>query len=553
MSKDQQNLSSLCWNKFKELHTEKIVYLQKIYTYFEEFFKILSEFENKYKLLEMESYINKIENNKINETIKLIHKSIVLFLDTYRTMTKNILACFKDTNKLIKHENENYKEILLNYNEYNESKEKMNSLENIFVEKMRNIEEVVKSNLINNNKNFQIDLKEMDPVIKEFNEYKKCVGETNERRERFNKNQEQLLKIYNKVILEQESTLCQKINVNFFMVQKSENDFSSSNIDKIKERKKINKNEYNKEIISHYQSNEKPEEEIEVTAYHLKHKPYISNNEGTPEDISNAYKINEDLLKSLRKIISENFKNSHLQIQESLIELPQILTDYFAITLELTDDNKNEIIKLITEDLTIYPQILTVLSRERANSKLYKSNEHIKFLGVIFQHILEIAEQKKDYNAAKNCLLLSQTYHIKDEETKKKQYLFDIIKTNKWINGEEFWKDFILNQIQKEFRKFEELYPNEKLNLMENNNQISTKFQERIREILFSCLLSNLSNMMELHIEKKITLKILDYFINKLHYLDEESKANLYNIISSDNEVILNLRKEYEENSNVSI
>ena len=118
------------------------------------------------------------------------------------------------------------------------------------------------------------------------------------------------------------------------------------------------------------------------------------------------------------------------------------------------------------------------------------------------------------------------------------------------INSVEFWRVFINNQIVMEFKRFESIYPNQKLDLIKNNTNIPKKYIGRVREILFSCLLSHLSNMMEFFIDKKIVLKILDEFINKYQYLDDINKNNLYALISADQEVILKLRKEYQENDN---
>ena len=187
----------------------------------------------------------------------------------------------------------------------------------------------------------------------------------------------------------------------------------------------------------------------------------------------------------------------------------------------------------------------------RANGKIYKSKPHIEFLGVILKEILAIAEEKKDYTTAKNCILLSQTYFINDEKTNQKKYLFEKIKNNKWVNSTDFWRVFISNQIKFEFKRFEELYPDKNLNLLNNNTKLDKKYIGRVKEILFSCLLSHINNMMEFKIDKRITLKILDEFLNKYQYLDESLIQNLYIIISPDQEEISKLRKEYQENINL--
>lgn len=550
MKNGKSDIPSKCWNKFRELHNNKIVYLNKIYEIFNNFSKILSEFEKKYKSLGIDAFINPIENNKINETIKLINKSIISFINMNETMLKNILTCYKDINKLIKVERVNYDKVLLYSMQYDEERQKMIQSKKLFTEKMRLIEDLVKSEIIEK-KNNKLEKKNMDDALNEFNKYKNYVNEANKIRINFNKGQNELLNCYQKIISEKEVELYQKININFYTVQKTENDTSSNYIEKMKSIKKVNKNEYINEIISLYNSKDKPEETIGICFYNLKYKPYPTNKDSTPEDIIKTSHISEEIIKKLRKYIIEYFPNSNLQIQEALLDLPDIFNKYLEIEMELTDENKNKIIKLIKEDITIYPQLLSILNKQRANSKLYKSIPHIQFLGYILKEILLISEKRKDYNAAKNCILLSQTFFIKDEKTNEKLFLFDKIKKNKWINSGEFWRVFITNAIKKEFIRLESLYPEQNLNLLNNNTNLTKKFKGKAKEILFACLISNISNMNEFFIDKRIILKILDEFINKYQYLDENSKRELYVLISKDQEEIQKLRKEYQENANL--
>ena len=59
MNEKKLDIPSKCWNKFKELHTDKIVYINKINEIFNDLSTILNEFDNKYKSLEIEKSNNK--------------------------------------------------------------------------------------------------------------------------------------------------------------------------------------------------------------------------------------------------------------------------------------------------------------------------------------------------------------------------------------------------------------------------------------------------------------------------------------------------------------
>jgi len=321
-------------------------------------------------------------------------------------------------------------------------------------------------------------------------------------------------------------------------------------LEKVKNKKKINKKEFYNEIISQYISNEKMEQPIELKFYNLKHKPYPTKKNCTFEDISEASRISEEIIRIMRKYLNENFPNCNLQIQEAEIRLPEILNKYFNIEIEMTDSVKNKIIKLIREDSSIYPQILTFLSRNRSNSKLYKSGVHMAFLSYIIKEILSVSEKAKDYMATKNCILLSQTYYIKDEKTNKKEFIFDSIKNNRWLRNPEFWRIFISNTIESEFDRFLLMTNGPKINIDKIEN-IPKSFLPKIQEILFSALLPNISIMTDLNIDKRIMVKIIDEFLTKYNYLDEQNINNLFALISNDNQEISKLRNQYKENPNL--
>jgi hypothetical protein len=469
-----------------------------------------------------------------------------------------ILNIFKGIHDLIKDEKNIYDTVLYSSIKYEEEKQKMNQYIKSFNEKMNLVEDSVKSIVINNisKKDKQIaklDKNNMNDAIAEFIKYKTSVVEANKKRNDFNKKQNLLLSIYQKAIMAQEAKLYKEINNCFYFVQKTEYVTTEININKTKDKKKVDIKEYNKRIITPYMSDSKPDEEIQISSYYLKQKPYPTSQDSTADDVLLAHQISDEMIRIMRKTITDNFPECDLQIQESSIELPDIINDYLNVKIEPTYDVKNEIIKLIRNDITIYPQLIIMLSKLRANSQLIKSkNNHIQFLEQILEEILVIAEDKKDYNAAKNCILLSQTYFIKNEETNQRQYLFERIKKNKWINTTVFWREFINKQLIYEFNRFESLYPDEKLDLLNNNAKtLPKKMEARVKEIMFTSLLSHTSNMMDLNLDKKIILKILDEFVNKYKYLDEDSIQELYKLISPDKEEIANLRKEYQENTNL--
>ena len=176
-----------------------------------------------------------------------------------------------------------------------------------------------------------------------------------------------------------------------------------------------------------------------------------------------------------------------------------------------------------------------------------KSKSLIKCLGKGFDKILDYAEKNKIYDYAKNCIILSQTYYYTESDEKEKIYLSEMIKNNKWLTSQQFWKEFIDYMIKLEFERLESdlnlpsLSSNKKINM---TNEIKSRFNE----VVFSQLLAYITNMIYFIPDKKIVLKISDEFIKKYDYLSNENLNTLFSIISQDKEEIEKLRNEYNQN-----
>ena len=57
--------------------------------------------------------------------------------------------------------------------------------------------------------------------------------------------------------------------------------------------------------------------------------------------------------------------------------------------------------------------------------------------------------------------------------------------------------------------------------------------------------------MLDLTIDKRIMVKVIDEFIDKYKYLDEANINDLFAMISPDSNEISKFRKEYKENTNL--
>ena len=554
MKKNEIELSKLCWNKFGEIHA-KIEYFQKLYTILENLNEFLSDFQKNYSSLGFDALLNPVVDDQFNELMKNINKGFKIFLDVNSVLIQNLLKDFQEINNIIKTENINYEKVLSEQKKYKDKKEKMEKSKNHYFEKMRVIEDSLKEKIIQKKQKITIDSKKMNQAIKDFNEYKYNLDELNKVRESFNNAQKILLDENYKEFFKSEAILFDLTRKNFSIVQKSNFDFSSATYDKYKTKKETKKEKSENEMkfitneINNYKSLETPEDRINIVDYHLNHKQYVSDQNSSPEDIVKAYQISENLIKNFRKYIKENYPDIGLQIQEAYLDIPDIFYQFFGLKVALTEELKNELLKLLKEDISLYRQLLIELGRLRADGKLFSSKEHIEFISILLLEILKICEKKLDLKAAKDCILLSQTYYILNEKNNEKIYAFEKIRKNKWIRSAKFWRDFLELYINLEFNKFEEMY-----NLdvkLKDNPELSKKTKSKVTEVMFSCLVPYTNNMVELNVDKRIILKFLDEILEKYKYMDDGSKLSLMKFISNNPEDIEKMRKEIKDNPNI--
>ena len=140
----------------------------------------------------------------------------------------------------------------------------------------------------------------------------------------------------------------------------------------------------------------------------------------------------------------------------------------------------------------------------------------------IVNTILAISEQEKDYNSAKNCIILSQTFYI--EEKGEKKYLFESIMNNKWLTSNEFWYGVIEKMIQKEFER------NEKDNKDIISHESEEDKKKRISNIAFSQVLPYTNNMLDFKMDKNVILEVISKFVKEYNIEKDLEEAIVNNV-----------------------
>ena len=259
----------------------------------------------------------------------------------------------------------------------------------------------------------------------------------------------------------------------------------------------------------------------------------------------NEFEFTAKVIETINKIMEDNiFPNYNYKADLNNFLESKLIKKLFEMK-EIDENSEKELLNSLDDKMN-HKAMFIVLSQLRTNSTFNRPKSFIKVFGKAFNKMIYMANKEEIYEYVKNCIILSQTYFYNDEEEKdKKRYLFEEIKSNKILNNSHFWRNFIDLMIKTEYQRFKvnHAYPDYKI---ENLESVPNKIKNKLNEIVFSQLVSFLTNLNDFEIDKRVILKITDEFINKYNFLSDSNKESIYYVISTENEVIEKLRKEYD-------
>jgi len=376
---------------------------------------------------------------------------------------------------------------------------------------------------------------------KYYDKYSNSVKEVNKNREESIEKQSNILKLYQSLELKDGEYL---INIFGMMINrlKEENEAKKNLL--IEMEKIINSIDLNKDketLIKNYNSEEKPDELVPIIQY----EPQIDFEKGNNPD---EYKINHEIIVAMKSVIPEIMPNFDIEKENRKQEMRELSKKIFAINVAFTDDEKKKLMEYLKEKWS-QNYFLIYLSKQRTNGRFARSQKLVNDLAEILTLILQTSEQEKDYEAARNCMILSQTYYYEDKDKDgnvKKKYLLEFILTYKWLRTPEFWRGLIEKMVLLEVKKYTDGNPNEP-SLFDESNQ---KSRERLSNLCFSQLLPYSNNMKEFYMDDRIIVRIIDEFVQKYH-VQKEFADSIYGVVNSNPEEIEKLRQEYNNNPNI--
>jgi hypothetical protein len=218
-----------------------------------------------------------------------------------------------------------------------------------------------------------------------------------------------------------------------------------------------------------------------------------------------------------------------------------------SLCIKLFDDNEsfskedlNELINFI-KSLEYRNYFLFALTNERARGIFKLKEKLFDEIITILNTILDLGQKEKNFESARNCMILSQTFfkEVEVNEEVEKIYLMEDLKKNKWISNISFWKEYIELDISQEKQKFEE--EQKKKNIPPKN--------DRVKQIYFSKIITHSNNMKMFGLSKSDIISISDFFMKKYEVPDDLRKVIETNIeeIYKEKKLVKKEKKKVEE------
>ena len=251
-----------------------------------------------------------------------------------------------------------------------------------------------------------------------------------------------------------------------------------------------------KTFIDANASNLFPDEEIKFNAY----VPSVSIDNPPNNQIEIPFEVISEL-KSNLKDVAPDFD---LALEEKKSKIRKLSLKVFTSNNDFvfSPEEKSQLLDYC-KDQTSRKIFLSTLNKQRTSGRYARSARLMKDLTDIVNTILAISEPEKDYDSAKSCIILSQTFYIEEKGSKK--YLFEAIINNKWMKSKEFWDEVIERMIQKEFER----------NKIKNFTSTDEDTKKRISNIAFSQVLPYSNNMLDFKMDKKEILEVVEAFSKK--------------------------------------
>ena len=551
------------WNKYESLHKRYKTKIDCFDNTIEVFNKILSSLKDQHKLLS--SLISKNyplfpgSDSTQSAAMNLIKKDLDINLAQITTsmdLYKRTLEQFKRAKEESKaREKDAYNQFIKVITKYYDSKVLLEKNKSKYYQSIKAAEMSLKSSKtmkvknIDNSHDSLATIQKLEDKSKEllnesrknYDKYIASLKEANKNREESIERQKQLIKLYQS-LEEKDGELISNL-LKIIYNKKLENyqgdtDFLAEMDAAIKA---INIPNDNAILTKIYNSKEKPDELIPLVQY----EPQIDFEKASSTE---EYKINHEIIKAMKIAFPDILPNFDLGKESQKQEMRELSKKIFVTNIPFNPEEKKKLLAYLEEKWS-QTYFLLYLSKQRTKGKFARTQKLVKDLAEILNLILTSAEKRNDYEAARNCIILSQTYYYdeKDKEGNiRKKYLIEFILDFKWLRSPGFWRGIIEENILSEAKKFMSLNPKD-TDLFDKNKKEAS---DRLSNICFSQLLPYANNMKEFFVDDRLIVKVIDEFVEKYQIPKEFADTIYAGVVSDKPEEVEKIRNEYQSNPN---
>ena len=246
-------------------------------------------------------------------------------------------------------------------------------------------------------------------------------------------------------------------------------------------------------------------------------------------DRNNILNIVEKL-KEIKLFISEQDLNT-INIETNIKKIKDILRILFHEPEKLTENNKNDILKLLTTDKTYLNYFLKILNNHRTKAHCIITEKIMNHLGSIFKVINDLILKEKNLKLIKIIIMLSMTYYYisKNENEEIKHYLFSYINEHPDYKKKQFWEDYLTELIKYDLDSKE--YGASKI-LETKKSELSENDYTKISYSTFSNILTITKNMSEFKLKKSFVKNFIETIKEKFPFTNQQVE-NVYLIMES--------------------
>ena len=561
---ERKSFEKNLWNKYEFLHKRYRTKIECFDNTLDIFNRILNSLKDQHKVLNNiiaknftlfpgTDYTQAAAINMIKKEIENKFRQLTSNIDLVK---KNLIDHFKKHVDEVKNvEKNSYNQFIKLMSKYNDSKNLMEKNKNKYHQSIKVAELSLKNsksmkvkNIVNTQET-QVTIQKMedkakgllDEAKKNYEKYLTSLKDANKNREDTIEKQKQLINLYQN-FEEKDGELLTNMLKEIYNRQKEDNEGDKYFLGEMDSAiKAINLKKDNVALINAYNSTEKPDEVIPLVQY----QPQIDfEKASSPEE----FKINYEIIKAMKTSIPDLMPNFDMEKEDQKQEMRELSKKIFVTNIPFTDEEKNKLMEYLTTKWS-QTYFLIYLSKQRTQGRFSRTQKLVKDLAEILNLILKTAEKENDYTAAKNCMILSQTYYYEEKDKDgnvKKKYLLDFILDYKWLRSPAFWRGIIETMTVDEAKKYMKLNPKEPSVFDKNKKECI----ERLSNICFSQLLPYANNMKEFYVDDRLIVKIIDEFVEKYQIQKELADSIYMGVISEKMEEVEKLRKEYQDNPN---